>query len=169
MWNDTDTPLAFFFTFRSYGTWIHGDERGSVDRHHNAYGSARIEQIEHFEAISADRMNHEPVLLDAKKRRATELGIRNVCLKRDWCLNAINIRTNHVHVVASIGTTTPDRALAALKAYATRQMREDECWTHEHSPWAEKGSKRRLWNEKHISDAVEYVLNGQGRDLPKFD
>ena len=114
-------------------------------------------------------MNHEPVLLDAKKRRATELGLRNVCTKRDWGLYAINVRTNHVHVVASIGTTTPDRALAALKAYATRQMREDECWTHEHSPWAEKGSKRRLWNEKHISDAVEYVLIGQGRDLPKFD
>jgi len=25
-------PLAYLITFRSYGTWLHGDERGSVDR-----------------------------------------------------------------------------------------------------------------------------------------
>src|SRR6266566_1829504 len=25
MWNDTDTPLACFISFRTYGTWLHGD------------------------------------------------------------------------------------------------------------------------------------------------
>ena len=30
VWNDTDTPLAYLITFRSYGTWLHGDERGST-------------------------------------------------------------------------------------------------------------------------------------------
>jgi len=40
MWNDTDIPLAVFFTFRCYGTWLHGDERG--DRNNNTYGSPRI-------------------------------------------------------------------------------------------------------------------------------
>jgi hypothetical protein len=34
-----DIPLAYFFTFRAYGTWLHGDERGSVDRFHNQYGT----------------------------------------------------------------------------------------------------------------------------------
>ena len=35
MWNDTEIPLAHLSTFRSYGTWLHGDKRGSVDRSHN--------------------------------------------------------------------------------------------------------------------------------------
>jgi len=39
MWNDTDIPLAYLITFRCYGTWLHGDERGSVDRFHNQYQS----------------------------------------------------------------------------------------------------------------------------------
>jgi hypothetical protein len=39
MWNDTDIPLAHLITFRSYGTWLHGDKRGSVDRFHNQYKS----------------------------------------------------------------------------------------------------------------------------------
>src|SRR6185369_556860 len=30
MWNDTDIPLAYLITFRSYGTWLHGDDRGSI-------------------------------------------------------------------------------------------------------------------------------------------
>ena len=32
MWNDTDIPLAYLISFRCYGTWLHGDERGSIDR-----------------------------------------------------------------------------------------------------------------------------------------
>jgi hypothetical protein len=39
MWNDTDIPLANLITFRCYGTWLHGDQRGSIDRFHNAYKS----------------------------------------------------------------------------------------------------------------------------------
>ncbi|HEY6247718.1 MAG TPA: hypothetical protein VIX17_27465 [Pyrinomonadaceae bacterium] len=38
---------------------------------------------------------------------------------------------------------------------------------HEFSPWADKGSKTRLWNE--VANAIDYVPNGQGNDLPNFD
>jgi hypothetical protein len=34
------TPLAYFITFTCYRTWLHGDERGSVDDEHNAPGTA---------------------------------------------------------------------------------------------------------------------------------
>jgi hypothetical protein len=27
-----DIPLAYLISFRAYGTWLHGDRRGSVDR-----------------------------------------------------------------------------------------------------------------------------------------
>ena len=33
-------PLAFLITFRCYGTWLHGDERGSIDRRNfHRYGT----------------------------------------------------------------------------------------------------------------------------------
>jgi hypothetical protein len=32
-------PLAYFITFTCYGTWLHGDERGSVDDEHNTPGT----------------------------------------------------------------------------------------------------------------------------------
>ena len=43
MWNDTDIPLAYLITFRCYGTWLHGDRRGSIDRFHNRYKSPYVE------------------------------------------------------------------------------------------------------------------------------
>jgi hypothetical protein len=37
------------------------------------------------------------------------------------------------------------------------------------SPWADKGSKRKLWNERSVARAIDYVLYGQGDELPDFD
>ncbi|HVF30380.1 MAG TPA: transposase [Pyrinomonadaceae bacterium] len=169
MWNDTDIPLALLITFRAYGTWLHGDERGSVDRHNNVYGAPRIAPSEHLKFISEARLKHAPVALDARRRNAIETGVRQTCTKRGWDLGAFNIRTNHVHVVVDAKAKDPDLVLIALKANSTRCMRENGCWAHEHSPWADKGSKRRLWNERHVQAAIDYVFFGQGNDLPNFD
>jgi hypothetical protein len=74
-----------------------------------------------------------------------------------------------VHTVVSIGAVKPERALNAFKAYATRRMRKDGNWAQPHSPWADKGSERYLWNERSLALAIDYVINGQGEDLPEFD
>ncbi len=62
-----------------------------------------------------------------------------------------------------------ERALTAFKANATRQLRVDKQWPHKYSPWADKGSKRYLWNEQSVARAVDYVLYRQGDDLADFD
>jgi REP element-mobilizing transposase RayT len=169
MWNDTDIPLAYLITFRSYGTWLHGDTRGSVDRHHNRYKSLCIDPNEKWHRHNEEHFNREPVVLDSSRRQSTETAIRQTCTHRHWHLHALNVRTNHVHSVVSIGSLKPERALAAHKANATRQMREDGCWKSERSPWVEKGSKRYLWTERSVALAIDYVLNGQGGALPDFD
>ncbi len=79
------------------------------------------------------------------------------------------MRTNHVHTVISIGIAKPEKALNDFKAYATRRMRQNLCWQCEKSPWADKGSKRRLWNEQSVGLAVDYVINGHGDELPDFN
>ena len=169
MWNDTDIPLAIFFTFRCYGTWLHGDERGSVDRDNNIYRSLRIPANSNWQKHNEKLLLHPPVILNAAQRKSVERSIRDTCEKRGWTLLAINVRTNHVHVVICIGAKKPKDALIALKANATRQLRNDNLWNHEHTPWADKGSKRNLWNEKSIWEACNYVNNEQGDKLPDFD
>ena len=54
--------------------------------------------------------------------------------------------------------------LGAFKANATRQLREDGLCPYPSTPWADGGSKRRLWKEQSVSEAIDYVLYGQGDD-----
>jgi REP element-mobilizing transposase RayT len=169
MWSDTDIPLGYLITFRCYGTWLHGDKRGSVDREHNRYkspyGVPNRNRRRHNETL----LKSEPVLLNASQRGSVEKAITDTCSHRKWRLHACSVRTNHVHSVVSIGSTKPELALNALKANATRQMREDGHWHAAHSPWLDKGSKRYLWTERSLALAIEYVLHGQGDELPEFD
>jgi REP element-mobilizing transposase RayT len=169
MWNDTDIPLAYLITFRCYGTWLHGDMRGSIDRFHNKYESPYIKSNENWHQYNEKQLKSEAVSLNAFQRQLVESAIREVCDFRNWSLYAINVRTNHVHTVVSTGGIKSERALNSFKSYATRKMRENNCWNFPHSPWADKGSRRRLWNERSIEMAIDYVINGQGGELPKFD
>ncbi len=105
-----------------------------------------------------------PVRLSARRRRVVESSIRATCSIKKWTLWKLNVRSNHVHTVVSAGTT-PARVLTALKANATRWMREAGCWDSELSPWSRGGSKKYLWNEKQLNDAIAYVELSQGEPL----
>jgi len=63
MWNDTDTPLAYFLSFRSYGTWLHGDKRGSVDRFHNKYGTPRLPENAKWFNYNLTSLRAAPMIL----------------------------------------------------------------------------------------------------------
>jgi len=168
MWNDTDTPLAYFISFRTYATWLHGDKRGSIDRFHNAYQSPYIPNNEKWRQYNEQLLRAKPLVLKAKQRRSIEAAIRETCKIRKWLLQAINVRTNHIHTVVSANRRA-GLVLNAFKANATRQLRQDGLWSYSFSPWADKGSKRRLWNEQSVARAIDCVVNGQGGDLPDFD
>ena len=168
MWNDTDTPLAYFISFRSYGTWLHGDKRGSIDRFHNRYREPYMAPNEAWQLHNQKQLKKDPFILGARARQSVEKAIRETCLIRKWHLHAFNVRTNDVHTVVT-ANREPELVLNAFKANATRQLREDQLWVHQFSPWADKGSKVRLWNDRSVANAIDYVQNGQGDELPKFD
>lgn len=169
MWNDTDTPLAYLITFRCFGTWLHGDQRGSIDRFTNRYKSPYIPPNERWLRHNVQVLKGEPIVLNESQRQSVDRAVRETCDFRKWHLHALNVRTNHVHAVVTIGGLRPERALTAFKANATRQMRQDGCWLQDSSPWSDKGSTRYLWNERSVVRAIDYVLYGQGDELPDFD
>ena len=66
----------------------------------------------------------------------------------------------------SFGTQRPGENSELFKACATRKMRQAGCWEDSGTPWVEGGSKRRLWTEQDLMDAIDYVLHEQGEPLP---
>ena len=181
-----DVPLAYLITFRSYGTWLHGDERGSVDRWHNYFGTPCFPANDARQQQNARRLKHAPITLNAEQRKSVEYAILETCLFRNWNLHAVNVRTNHAHSLitayaAPSGMSVPfaaengfaegirpERILNALKANATRQLRQDGHWPYQHTPWADGGSRKYVWTEFQLERAKDYVISGQGGPIPEF-
>jgi REP element-mobilizing transposase RayT len=167
-WDESQFPLAYLITIRTYGTWLHGDQRGSMDRHgKNIYGTEKIGLDPVYSVTMERNMSSEPFLLKARPRAVVEAAIRSVCSHRGYGLSAIHVRTNHAHVV-STSSGPLDPMMNAFKANATRELREAGLVAPDQRVWSRGGSTRYLWKPSNLERAINYVLNGQGDDLPDF-
>src|SRR5439155_15442144 len=92
--NNDHAPLGYLITFRTYGTWLHGDSRGSVDRFHNRYGTPLIPPNRRWRQYNERALKRPPVKLTARRRAAIEAAIRETCRIRKWKLWTLNARTN---------------------------------------------------------------------------
>jgi len=164
-WSDERIPLGYLITFRSYGTWLHG-KSGAVDRFHNVYGTPRLRSDSKRRLYNRRLLKQPPVKLIAPIRTTVLSAIKETCEIRKWVLWASNVRSNHVHSVVS-ADCKPELILIALKANATRKMRESGCWLGDRTPWVHRGSKKYLWTETDLDNAIAYVLYDQGEPLPE--
>ena len=118
--NFREFPLAYLITIRSFGTWLHGDEPSSVDRHGlNVYGRIKRSANSKLHRLMEASMRSQPILFDRKQREVISLAIEEVCRSRAYALLAINVRTNHVHAVVS-AEAKPEPIADAFKSYSTR-------------------------------------------------
>jgi REP element-mobilizing transposase RayT len=159
--DDNEFPLAYFISFRTYGTWLHGDKRGSMDRKSNVYGTSKIAPNPHLEKSDAEQRKRRPITLNAMQRQGVEKAVREVCDHRHYVLRAINVRTDHVHTVVT-AMLKPEPVLDSFKAYATRHLRSAGLLSAGVKPWARHGSTVYLWKERDVAKAIEYVMLGQG-------
>jgi len=166
------TPLAYLITIRCYGTWLHGDPRGSMDRQeHHQYGGPKIGPNKKIIEAEESELKHPPFVMTDGQRAIVERAIREVCDHRGYQLFAVNARTNHVHAVVAAGGR-PEAVMNALKAYATRQLRQAGLLATGVRPWSRHGSNPYLWTNEQVARASDYVLNGQDekpfdRDAPR--
>jgi REP element-mobilizing transposase RayT len=155
--------LALLLTWSTYGTWLHGDNRGSSDRKH----SKPLAPDPVREAHARERMNFPALTLDARMRRVTRETIEERCRFRGWELRALNVRTNHVHVVIS-SDEGGQKVIGSLKARVTRMLRQAELVKADQPVWtAEGGNVRALRDPEAVSAACDYVRNQQGPPLPE--
>ena len=158
-------PLGYLITFPTYGTWLHGTNRGSVDRAHNIPGTPRLKEDEPRESRERSSMSSPPFELDAESRFVVDAVVKEVCEYRRWNLHAINPRTTHVHIVVT-ASHSPERVMNDLKGYCTRNMRAVGVIAETFEPWVYHGSTRYLNTPDSLARAIRYVLYEQGELLP---
>jgi len=123
IYEENPFPLAYFITLRTFGTWLHGDGRGSVGRKRNVYGRREIAPNDGLEETMQWRAKQDAVVLGIAERKLVEEAIVEVCERRRYLLHAVNARTNHVHAVVS-AQKPPERIADSFKAYSTRKLGE---------------------------------------------
>ena len=67
-------PLASLLIWTTYGTWLPGDERGSVDGFHNTYGEKFAPVDGRRQSANLARLARPPFRLDAATRVSATLG-----------------------------------------------------------------------------------------------
>jgi REP element-mobilizing transposase RayT len=163
------SPLAYLITFTTYGTWLHGDDRGSAGREdNNRFGDEYLPPDVSRRRFERSELVGESYHLDETRRTIVLGTIQEVCSHRGWQLLAAHVRSNHLHVVVA-GDTSPERMMNDFKSYASRLLNEAKCDPADCKRWTRHGSTRYLWVEEHVQAAIRYVAEGQGAPMAVFD
>ena len=156
----TDYPKAYLITFTTYGTWLHGNEAGSVWEN-NSGNTKLIDARPKLETSQREILKNEPFVMNTQNRQIVLEAILEVCHYRKWQAYAVHVRTNHVHIVIS-GRATPEKIMNDCKIYATRALKTEQDRKIPPKIWTRHGSTRYLWDAHELSNAVRYVREQQG-------
>jgi REP element-mobilizing transposase RayT len=156
-----DKPLASFITFTTYGSWLHGDERGSII---NENGYAKLLQKHAgLQRYHKNNLSYPPVKLNMSQRKIVLDSIMEVCNIRKYTLFAVHIRSNHIHILVDA-----DKAEVILdfKRWATRKLRSTG---HKlQKVWTEGGSKKYIFKECQVYEKADYIINQQGEMMAYY-
>jgi len=147
--------IAYFSTWTTYGSWLHGDPRGWCQR-----GSGYRAPDP---ALYGDALNElaEPVLvLDYEQRRLVEQTVADHCAIRGWELHAVNCLSNHAHVVVPAAGRPIDLPRKQFKCWSTRRLKAATGATRERW-WTERGWDEYIDDERALAEVIAYVLDGQ--------
>jgi REP element-mobilizing transposase RayT len=145
----------YFLTWTTYGTWLPGDSRGSfIDDRIEGAGLSR--RKDHLRLASAQRLAGDPILLSEKARIVVDAAIREHAAHRRWPVLALNVRTNHVHLVLKTDQP-PDRVMTSMKVWSTRALRAHGLVSPDRKVWTRHGSTRHLHTTDSLEGAIRYV------------
>jgi REP element-mobilizing transposase RayT len=145
----------YFITWTTYGTWLPGDSRGWKKTGHGEQPpQPRLEEW------CRQRLNADPVILSPIQRKKVDQSCRDHVVYRGWKLHAINVRSNHVHVLV-MADISRFRVRDQLKAYATRPLRKHPERITSPKIWSRGGDCRIIDDEDGLKQVIDYINNRQ--------
>ena len=149
-------PIAYHITFGTYGTRLHGDERGTVDRSMNQPGDPVIGADPAWWELERGRLKFDPVVFTPEKMRYAEAVMPSVCARGGWDFRTGAGGPDHVHVVLGA-----DADGEAVRKWFKRWLGAALSEKWERPPgatwWAEGGSVKWVWTESYYRAVFDYV------------
>ncbi|MGD0140842.1 MAG: hypothetical protein ABSD28_18415 [Tepidisphaeraceae bacterium] len=157
--------IAYHITWGTYGTRLHGDPRGTVDREHNQRGSPILGFDEHRWEQEKQRLKFPPVRLMDEQRIFAESLIPNVCQRGHWTHRSCAVGSDHVHVILT-SEHDPETIRRLLKRWLGQELSRHYPLPPGATWWAECGSIRWITEEEYYSNALQYVTRQRATKEP---
>ena len=157
------SPIAYFITFTTYGSWLHGDNRGSVLIKEKS--PCVIGACEQLHQYTQQHLKHPPVQFNEEQRHIVCNTMIRHCDLRQWRLLALHVRSNHVHALVR-SQAEIERVMGELKAWATRCLHRTG---HDFaSVWTQHGSTQYIFTDAKLYEKAYYIIHEQGEPMALF-
>jgi hypothetical protein len=160
-------PLAYFLTWTTYGTRLHGDPRGTVDEDHNQVGRPVLAPDPVRRRRMCQKLSQAPFTLSPEAELAVQDVIRRHTEFRSWKLHAIATPRTHVHIVVDCRRPgepmpkDPELVMEEYKSWGTRELRRRGIVGPDRRVWTDHGSTQWVNTEIGLHAAIDYVTRLQ--------
>jgi hypothetical protein len=171
----------WLLTNTCYGTWLPGDRRGFVGRvwDHRPDDSPAAPRVTHarpgteydgdipgMQRASAAIMKGPPIHFTLGHAEVACAQFQETARHRHWQIEALAIMFNHFHLVVGVaGDPAPAKVLGDFKSWGTRALSARFGPPASGTWWTERGSKRKLPDDRAVRAAVRYVVYDQPNPL----
>jgi len=152
------TVLAFHITWGTYGTRLHGDPRGTVDRQHNELKTPVLGYDEHRWARERSLLKFHPVVFTRDQQILAESLVPNVCERGHWIFRTCAVGPDHIHVILT-SEHDPETIRRLLKRWVGQDLSHHIPLPKDATFWAECGSIRWIDSQAYFDRALKYVNN----------
>jgi REP element-mobilizing transposase RayT len=150
-----DQPLAYHITIGTYGARLHGDERFTVDRRHNEFGTPFIERDDQRRRAEQTIRIFPAICLKEQQRTYIETVFPSICVRGHWRYHIAAAQPDHVHALLTADVPARD-VRRLLKRWLGQAL--DERWPVEQRWWAVGGSVKWIWDEAYFRNVFNYIL-----------
>ena len=140
--------VGYMLTWTTYGSWLPGDERGYVKNAQILAGDVKTLQI------SKSRQKSPAVKLNAREIELVRQVILHEAERIGHAIEALTVRTYHVHLVARPHSKSIEQVVARYKSLTTRAL-----WQHGRPGriWTKGYDKRFCFTQEELAQRIRYV------------
>ena len=163
-------PVAVFFTWTTYGTWLPGDPRGYVsytlkpgggyERRQNVPGTPFTANDPYTHARAKEAMKLDPVVLSTITARWAAEGLIKAAQDNRWRIVRGAIMAMHVHLLVPLMDAKAWWVRKILKGRASRYMSDQQYKTWRW--WAAGGRDDHLFTDESATNVIRYIEDQQG-------
>jgi REP element-mobilizing transposase RayT len=139
-----------------------------VDRDHNQHGMEFVESDARRQRQSRQEMNQPPYTMHAAEREVVRDAIVELCRKKGWSLQALHVRSNHVHAVTGADRDA-GRVMSDMKARASGALTRAGFDDSTRKRWTRHGSTLHLFDDATVMEKIDCTLHRQGAPMAFYD